>query len=152
MKIAVISDTHSLLYPELMERLQGVDAILHAGDVGTPAALERLQDAAPLYAVLGNNDWLLPHLLPRTLAVTLAGVNFFLVHRRQDVPKGLTDTDVVIYGHTHQYASTQERGMLWLNPGSCSRPRVSPERTMALIEAQGGTFQVEKVVLVPWKT
>lgn len=149
MKIAIISDTHSLLYPALLAQLQGADAILHAGDVGSPATLERLQAIAPVHAVLGNNDWLLFHLLPRTLSVPLAGVNFFLVHRRQDVPKRLTDIDVVVYGHTHQYACAQEHGMFWLNPGSCSRPRLSPERTMVLMEAEDGAFQIEKIVLTP---
>ena len=149
MKIAIISDTHSLLFPELLERLAGVDAILHAGDVGTPAALERLQDFAPVYAVLGNNDWLLAGRLPRNRRVMLAGVNFFLVHRRQDAPPTLTDVDVAVYGHTHQYACTGEGGTLWLNPGSCSRPRLTPERTMVLMDAENGAFQLERIVLAP---
>ena len=71
MKIAVLSDTHGLLRPELLARLEGVEAILHAGDVGARAVLERLQEIAPVYAVRGNNDWALPS-LPRTRAVSPA--------------------------------------------------------------------------------
>ena len=45
--IGVISDTHGLLRPEALEALRGVDHILHAGDVGDPAILEKLRGIAP---------------------------------------------------------------------------------------------------------
>ena len=32
MKIGIISDTHNLLRPEVIQNLQGCDMILHAGD------------------------------------------------------------------------------------------------------------------------
>lgn len=146
MKIAVLSDTHGLLRPELLARLEGVEAILHAGDVGARAVLERLQEIAPVYAVRGNNDWALPS-LPRTRAVSLAGVNFFLVHKRQDVPSALTGADVVIYGHTHWYACSREGNVLWLNPGSCSWPRLDPAPTFARMTLESGSLQVEKAAL-----
>ena len=43
--IGVISDTHGLLRPEALKALEGVDRILHAGDIGNPdhlAALARI--------------------------------------------------------------------------------------------------------------
>ena len=33
MKLGVISDTHGLLRPEIIPKLQGVERILHLGDV-----------------------------------------------------------------------------------------------------------------------
>ena len=36
MRIGIISDTHGLLRPEAERALQGVDLIVHAGDVGDP--------------------------------------------------------------------------------------------------------------------
>ena len=33
MKLGIISDTHNLLRPEVLEALSDVDAILHAGDI-----------------------------------------------------------------------------------------------------------------------
>ena len=36
MKIGVISDTHGLLRPEAVDRLAGVDHIIHSGDIGMP--------------------------------------------------------------------------------------------------------------------
>ena len=56
MKLVILSDTHGLLRPAVQARLEGADAILHAGDVNTPAVVEALRGYAPLYIVRGNND------------------------------------------------------------------------------------------------
>lgn len=149
MKIAILSDTHGLLRPQVLDHLAGVDAILHAGDIDTPAVLDRLQDFAPVYAVRGNNDWAWTSGLPRTRTISLAGVTFFLVHNRRDVPERLTDVDVVVYGHSHRYACAGEGGILWLNPGSCGHCRFGHEITFAAMEAENGSFQVEKILIPP---
>src|ERR1700726_997762 len=54
--IGVISDTHGLLRPEALAALAGSDLIIHAGDVGDPAILDRLPALAPVFAVRGNVD------------------------------------------------------------------------------------------------
>jgi putative phosphoesterase len=54
--LGVISDTHGLLRPEAVAALQGVDRIIHAGDVGGPEVLAALAAIAPVVAVRGNND------------------------------------------------------------------------------------------------
>ncbi len=36
MKIAILSDTHGLLRPEVMDRLSSAGAILHGGDINKP--------------------------------------------------------------------------------------------------------------------
>ena len=41
--IGVISDTHGLLRWEAEAELAAVDHIIHAGDIGAPEILERLQ-------------------------------------------------------------------------------------------------------------
>ena len=38
-RIGIISDTHGLLRNEVYAAFEGVDEILHAGDVGDPALL-----------------------------------------------------------------------------------------------------------------
>ncbi|MEO8575088.1 MAG: metallophosphoesterase family protein, partial [Gemmatimonadales bacterium] len=39
----LISDTHGLLRPEVHKALEGVDLIIHAGDVGGAEILEELR-------------------------------------------------------------------------------------------------------------
>ena len=54
--IGVISDTHGMVRPEVLKAFQGVEFIIHAGDVGGPEVLEVLRALAPLVAVRGNVD------------------------------------------------------------------------------------------------
>ena len=74
MVIGVISDTHGLLRPEAMAALEGVDHILHAGDVGEISILEKLAAIAPVTAIRGNIDSAGPCAeLPPTEVVELGG-------------------------------------------------------------------------------
>jgi len=43
MKIGVISDTHGLLRAEALDALRGSDRIIHAGNIGDPEILIKLQ-------------------------------------------------------------------------------------------------------------
>ena len=55
-KIAVLSDTHGLLRPEVLDRIAGCDAIIHGGDINKPEIIDRLNEIATVYVVRGNND------------------------------------------------------------------------------------------------
>ena len=72
-RIAILSDTHGLLRPEVMERLEGADVILHAGDINTRAIVDALRTCAPVYLVRGNNDKEWAAGLPHDLTVTIEG-------------------------------------------------------------------------------
>ena len=147
MTLAILSDTHGLLRPQVTELLKTADAILHAGDVNRPATLKQLKAYAPLYVVRGNNDKDWAADLPHDLTVTLEGVTFYLVHKKKDVPAGLNGVDVVVYGHSHKYDQTEKDGVLWLNPGSCGPRRFHQEITLAMAEVSQGKLRVEKVLL-----
>jgi putative phosphoesterase len=56
MLVGVISDTHGLLRPEAIDALRGSAMIIHAGDIGKAAVLERLHGISPVIAVRGNID------------------------------------------------------------------------------------------------
>lgn len=56
MKVGIISDTHDLLRPEVLEALEGCEVILHGGDISSRQILDRLEQIAPVKAVRGNND------------------------------------------------------------------------------------------------
>ena len=147
MKIAILSDTHSLLRPEVLEHLTGVDAILHGGDISKQSILDQLQEYAPLYVVRGNNDKEWAEHIPHHLTVELGGKTFFLVHKRAEIPKDLPGVDCVIYGHSHKYAEDVTDGILYLNPGSCGPRRFHQEITMAMMTIEDEEMQVEKVLI-----
>ena len=78
MKIGVLSDTHDFLDPRIVELFQGVDHILHAGDVGMQIIVFELEQIAPTTAVLGNTD--LGNPLRLTELVTLGDLKFLVQH------------------------------------------------------------------------
>ena len=147
MKLAILSDTHNLLRPEVLEKLQGVDAILHGGDISRQSILDTLETYAPLYVVRGNNDKEWAEHIPHDLTLTLGGVTFYMVHKKAEIPRDLPGVDVVIYGHSHKYAQEEKDGILYLNPGSCGPRRFNQDITMALMYLEEGTIRTEKVLI-----
>ena len=147
MKLAILSDTHGLLRPEVAEHLKTADAILHGGDVNKQGIVDQLERYAPLYVVRGNNDKEWAEQIPHDLTVTLGGVTFYLVHNKKEVPADLTGIDAVVFGHSHKYLLEERDGGLWLNPGSCGPRRFHQEITMMMAEVENGTLQVEKITI-----
>lgn len=148
MKLAILSDTHGLLRPAVLEHLKTADAILHGGDINKPEIVEQLRKYAPLYIVRGNNDrgeW--AQTIPHDLTVMLDGVTFAMVHNKKEVPADLTGVDVVVFGHSHKYVQEKKNGVLWLNPGSCGPRRFHQEITMMMVDLTDGQLQVEKISL-----
>lgn len=146
-KIGIISDTHGLLRPEVLEILKTCDCILHGGDINKPEILDILRPMANIYVVRGNNDKEWAENLSKSLRFTIDGVEFFMVHNKKDVARDLGTAQVVIFGHSHKYFEKIIDGRLWLNPGSCGRRRFDQEITMAVMEVDKGKYQIEKIVI-----
>ena len=145
MRIAILSDTHGLLRPQVAEHLKTADAILHGGDINKQTIVDELRQYAPLYIVRGNNDWGWAEEIPHDLTVTLEGVTFCMVHNRKELPVNLAGVDVVVFGHSHKYVEEEKEGILWLNPGSCGPRRFHQEITMIMAELADGKIHVEKI-------
>ena len=150
-KIGIISDTHGLLRPEILEILKGCDCIIHAGDVNKPEILDTLRMMGSIYVVRGNNDKDWAEGMAKTLHFTIEGVKFFMTHNKKDVDWDLKDTQIVIFGHTHKYFEKMIDNRLWLNPGSCGPRRFDQEITMAVMTVDNGTYQWKKVAMIPQK-
>ncbi len=153
MKIAILSDTHGLLRPEVLAQLQGCAAILHGGDISTQDVLDRLGAAAPVFAVRGNNDGDWAAGLPLRLAFELGGLRFCMAHKKKDLPEDLSAYDIAVCGHTHRYAETWLPGAdarkrtLLLNPGSCGPRRFGQPVTMAMLTVAPDGWSAARVDL-----
>jgi putative phosphoesterase len=135
MRIGVLSDTHNLLRPRVLERLAGCQRILHGGDVGDLEILERLRRIAPVEAVRGNTDsGATAAALPEKLAGGLDGLLFRMVHQREDAdPAWTREARLVVYGHTHRPELAWQGSCLLLNPGACGPRRFHLPLTLAIL-------------------
>ena len=152
MKAGIVSDTHDLLRPEVIDALQGCDCILHAGDISSQRILDRLEQIAPVKAVRGNNDKEWADHLPLFLDFELGGLRIYLTHRKKDLPGDLSSYDLVIFGHSHQYSSVWQepagkRRTLLLNPGSCGPRRFVQPVTMAILELNPDGWAAKKIII-----
>jgi putative phosphoesterase len=153
MRIGVISDTHGFLDPRVPKIFDGVEHILHAGDIGYASIISELESIAPVTAVLGNNDAGLN--FNETEVVTLAGRKFLVHHivsvsRLQDGIRGRIEREkpeVVVFGHTHQPYSGTVGTTLFFNPGYAGKPRFNNERSVAVLHCEGAQLRAEFTTL-----
>lgn len=146
-RVAVLSDTHGLLRPEVLDVLRSADVILHAGDINSQNVVDTIRSCGESYFVRGNNDKEWAAALPHDLHVNVEGVRFFMVHNKKEVPPSLADVDIVLYGHSHKYACMEKNGVFWLNPGSCGPRRFDQEITMCVLQVDGTAWQAEKFTI-----
>ena len=148
--IGIISDTHGLLRAEALRQLSGVQHILHAGDVGDAAILDRLRSIAPVTAIRGNIDVSgACAQLPATEAVELGGRLFYLVHSIADldIVPAAAGVNVVVYGHSHRPEVKEHDGIVYLNPGSAGPRRFNLPITIARGIVENGTVRVRIIEL-----
>src|SRR5688500_20014957 len=102
--IGLIADTHGLLRPGVHGALDGVDLIIHAGDVGD-GVLEELAEIAPVKAVRVNTDPIGDPDLPLGLTLEIGGLVIHVSHGNElavPTPAQVLDAyegEVLIYGH-----------------------------------------------------
>jgi putative phosphoesterase len=166
MRIGVLSDTHvpdilPELPPRLFEVFNGVDLILHAGDVCSLAVLQQLEPLAQTFAVYGDcDDAQVKTFLQDRQRLDFAQRSIGLVHghrawhgdwwtrlayrfdaTRRD--RALTsyvlrefateNIDAVIFGHSHAPYIKMHGSVLLFNPGSAT-PRGGQPGTAGILE------------------
>ncbi len=150
MRIGVISDTHGWLRPEAVAALEGVDHILHAGDVGEAEILVELSKVAPVTAIRGNVDRTgACAQLPATEMVELGGIAFYLLHdvKELDLDPRAAGIGVVVSGHSHKPGIERRKGVMFLNPGSAGPRRFSLPVTVAMVTVGEGVVRAEIIAL-----
>lgn len=148
-RIGLISDTHGLLRPQVFEVFEGVDLILHAGDVGEDGILDELGTIAPVYAVRGNTDRIDNPRLPESRELVVHGLRVHVSHGHEVGAKPITlvaaygDADVIIYGHTHRELITRDDGRLVINPGAAGARRFDLMPCVGILTIEAGKPEVE---------
>jgi len=144
MKIGIIADTHGLVRPEVHDVFAGVDAIVHAGDVGGANVIAELERIAPVTFVGGNNDdgtdgtdivrvqlgrWniLLTHILPRPRRLD----------ERITTSLAQEPADLVIFGHSHLPHDETLDGVRYFNPASAGPRRFDYPISVGILDDGG---------------
>lgn len=149
--IGLISDTHGLLRPEALRALKGSDLIVHAGDVGDPAILDKLKALAPVFAVRGNVDteaW--AQALPETEVVETGSATIYVLHdvHALDLDPTAAGFHVVVSGHSHKPGQTERGGVLYVNPGSAGPRRFDLPVSVARLSLNRAPWKVEFIQLL----
>ncbi len=159
MKIGVIADTHGYLHPNVFRVFEGVELILHAGDIGTEDIITSLETIAPVRAIYGNIDTFpLSTRYPEVLAMEIHGVGICMIHQFISVKTSQVQNaqgklangklDLVICGHTHEAKLQQKDGVLIFNPGSAGKRRFSLRQAVGLLTiSENGNYVPEIVYL-----
>jgi putative phosphoesterase len=148
--IGVVSDTHGLLRPEALKHFIDVERIVHAGDIGSPNVLEKLQAIAPVSAVRGNNDkgaW--AEAIPETLLFEVRGHVIHVLHdlAQIDLSPAAAGVAVVISGHSHKPGIAEREGVLYLNPGSLGPRRFRLPIALAKLYVTNDSVRAEIIEL-----
>ncbi len=147
MKIGVIADTHDHFDPKIRTIFEGVDHILHAGDIGLPWIILELEALAPVTAVTGNTDVGLQ--FKETEVVRLADRKFLLHHivdvhhPGEKVSQKISKEkpDVVVFGHSHKRYIQMFGTTLYFNPGYAGQPRFGYPRSVAILHCDGADMR-----------
>ena len=147
MRIGILSDTHGLLRDEVVKALDGVDHIIHAGDIDREEVIDSLESIAPVTVVRGNADKDWAEHIPVTASIDLSGKKFFIIHNKGKIDYDLSGYDVIVYGHSHKYSCIENTGQIWFNPGCCGKRKPGQEISLAIAEITGEDIIFEKVVI-----
>jgi putative phosphoesterase len=145
MRILVFSDSHGYTgnIIKALHRNRNIDLVIHLGDMVKD--IIKIREQYPDYRyefVRGNNDW--TNECPLEKVIELEGRKIFLTHGHQYnvktdcqriISRGhLSGADIVLFGHTHENEELFSEGMLVLNPGSISMPKLGASPTYCLFE------------------
>lgn len=138
--IGIISDTHKLVRPEALEFLRNADAIIHAGDIGSPEVITQLRELAPVTAIRGNIDkaaW--ADEFPHDEVVQFSGKTIYVLHDVNELAldPAAAGFDVVISGHSHKPKISVQDEVLYINPGSAGPRRFKLPVAVATLTISG---------------
>jgi putative phosphoesterase len=134
--VGLISDTHvpvraRNIPKKVFEIFEGVDFIVHAGDLVEFSVIDELEQLAPVLAVYGNMDGNeIRGKLPRLNSVKIFDWKVGVIHdpgalfgmkKMRGIAKQ-NDFKALVYGHTHNSSIKWEGNTLFVNPGSPTNP------------------------------
>lgn len=161
-RVAILSDTHGHVCPNVLRVVQTCNMAVHAGDIGSSRVLDVLQAVTgSVIAVRGNNDvpglWANEELdvlatLPRVAQVLLPGGALAIEHGHvhghmspdlAELRAAHPDARVIVYGHTHKLLVDRDDEPWVLNPGAAGRIRNRGGPSCLVLTAGPDSWRIE---------
>lgn len=159
MKVAILSDSHSYLGADVIECIQDVDEIWHAGDIGTDETYDQLLGIGPVVrAVYGNIDsGLLRRVLPETAIWSVDGLKVLMTHIGGYPPRYLSKVKAMlmvekprlyICGHSHicRIMPDKQLSLIHINPGAVGFHGFHTHRTLVTLDIDAGRMTNVQVI------
>ena len=157
-RIGLLSDTHSWWDEKFARHFAECDEIWHAGDIGNPLVIERLQEICPVRAVYGNIDGLdIRKRFDSLLQFKTEECSVVMTHiggypgKYQPAIKELIykeRPDLFIAGHSHilKVMFDKSAGCLHINPGAAGKQGWQHTRTLVKFTIDGKQIKELEVV------
>jgi hypothetical protein len=161
-RVAIVSDTHGCLCPDVLGVVESCDMAIHAGDIGSGKVLDLLHSGAgKVHAVRGNNDvpglWAgheldVVNALPHVTEVQLPGgrlaVEHGHAHGHISPDHGMlraahADARMIVYGHTHKQVIDRAESPWVVNPGAAGRTRNNGGPSCLVLHAGPDSWEIE---------
>lgn len=162
MKLGICSDTHDDLElaraaVDLFEA-EGVETVIHCGDVVAPFAATVFDADFDFHAVRGNNDgeWNLGSVVEsfgtyhgEAAELTFEGVRTAVYHGTSEtLVDALVDCgayDYVFRGHTHERVEEERGGTVHVNPGGLPIPGADDAYHVATLDTEADELTFREV-------
>ncbi|MDK2920303.1 MAG: uncharacterized protein PWQ37_3036 [Candidatus Petromonas sp.] len=158
MKLGIISDSHgdTINLEKAVKAMGHIDILIHAGDTYNDAMYLKEKFDLEVVGVKGNTDLFSNGVSETTFK--LRGKKILLTHGHKYGIKYSLDklyykslelnADIVIFGHSHIPCYLEENGVIFINPGSVSRPRggSGPSYAIMEIKADGVEVKIQELV------
>jgi putative phosphoesterase len=150
-RVGLISDTHDRVDEKLPELFDGIELVLHGGDIGE-RAYGWLSERHQLRAVKGNNDvgaWAKP--LPGARVEVIEDFRVLIIHELGTVERPSTQVqfllaaekpDLVLTGHSHQPRLAERDAVIYVNPGSAGPKRFKLPRVAGWLDVGASSVEI----------
>ena len=141
-RIGLLSDTHGFFDPKFLDLFAEVDELWHAGDVGSEAVLDVMEDFKPVRAVYGNiDDAQMRRRIPEFQRFVCEGVDVLMTHiggypgkypARVKALIAESKPDIFLSGHSHILKVMPDKhfNLLHINPGAAGHHGFHAMRTV----------------------
>jgi putative phosphoesterase len=157
-RIGILSDTHSCWDDRYLLYFADCDEIWHAGDIGSPLIVERLEEHCPVRAVCGNIDGRelslrfddVLHFKVEECNVMMTHIGGYPGNYSPGIRKELyaSRPNLFVAGHSHILKVMYDKAIdcLHVNPGAAGRQGWHAVRTLVKLTIDGKEIKDLEVI------